>query len=141
DRLENAARALGLDEREKLWGARAREMRAEIESRGWNAKLGRFAATLDGADMDASLLQLVDPRFLADHDPRLLATLAAMERMLRRGTRVVRYATEDDLGLPETAFHFCTFWVIEALYRVRREKEARTLFDEMLERRTPAGLL
>ena len=141
DRLENAARALGLADREALWGARAREMRAEIEKRAWNDELGRFAATLDGADMDASLLQLVDARFLADDDPRFLATLEGMERMLRRGSHVLRYATEDDFGLPETAFNFCTFWFIEALYRVGRREEARALFTEMLERRTDAGLL
>lgn len=141
DRLENAARVLGLDAREKVWGARAREMRAEIEQRAWNSQIGRFAATLDGSDMDASLLQLVDARFLADDDPRFLSTLEAMERMLRRGSHVLRYATEDDFGMPETAFNFCTFWFIEALYRVGRKEEARTLFSEMLDRRTPAGLL
>ncbi|MCR6645224.1 MAG: glycoside hydrolase family 15 protein [Terricaulis sp.] len=141
DKLENAARVLGLTEREALWGARAREMRGEIEKRAWNEQLGRFAATLGGGDMDASLLQLVDARFLEADDPRFLATLDAMERMLRRGSHVLRYATEDDFGLPETAFNFCTFWFIEALHRVGREEEARALFSEMLARRTHAGLL
>jgi GH15 family glucan-1,4-alpha-glucosidase len=141
DRLENAARVLGLSEREKLWGARAREMRVEIERRAWNSEIGRFTATLDGADMDASLLQLVDARFLADDDPRFLATLDGIEQMLRRGSHVLRYATEDDFGLPETAFNFCTFWFIEALFRVGRRDEARALFAEMLTRRTHAGLL
>ncbi len=141
DRLENAARVLGLSERERLWGARAREMRAKIERGAWNEKAGRFAATLGGDDMDASLLQLVDARFLADDDPRFLATLDGMERTLRRGSHVLRYATEDDFGMPETAFNFCTFWFIEALYRVGRRDEARALFNEMLSRRTHAGLL
>ncbi|HRP10798.1 MAG TPA: glycoside hydrolase family 15 protein [Terricaulis sp.] len=141
DKLENAARVLGLAEREALWGERAREMRGEIEKRAWNEQLGRFAATLGGGDMDASLLQLVDARFLEADDPRFLATLEAVERMLRRGSHVLRYATEDDFGLPETAFNFCTFWFIEALYRVGRKDEARALFTEMLARRTHAGLL
>lgn len=141
DRLENAARALGLAEHEAMWGVRAREMRAEIEARAWNAEINRFGATLGGADMDASLLQLVDARFLSEDDPRFLSTLEAMERMLRRGSHVLRYATEDDFGLPETAFNFCTFWFIEALYRVGRQAEARGLFEEMLARRTHAGLL
>ncbi|HRO03363.1 MAG TPA: glycoside hydrolase family 15 protein, partial [Terricaulis sp.] len=80
-------------------------------------------------------------RFLEADDPRFLATLEAVERMLRRGSHVLRYATEDDFGLPETAFNFCTFWFIEALYRVGRKDEARALFTEMLARRTHAGLL
>ena len=33
---------------------------------------------------------------------------------------MLRYAAEDDFGLPETAFNFCTFWLIEALHLVGR---------------------
>jgi GH15 family glucan-1,4-alpha-glucosidase len=91
--------------------------------------------------MDASLLQLLDTRFLAADDPRFVSTLEAVERELRRGSNVLRYATEDDFGFPQTAFNCCTFWFIEALYDVGRREEARTLFDEMLRRRTSAGLL
>ena len=40
-----------------------------------------------------------------------------------------------------TAFNFCTFWLIEALHLSGRAEEARKLFDEMLSRRTAAGLL
>jgi GH15 family glucan-1,4-alpha-glucosidase len=54
---------------------------------------------------------------------------------------MLRYATEDDFGLPRTAFNFCTFWLIEAMHIMGREREARALFEEMLSRRTAAGLL
>ncbi len=54
---------------------------------------------------------------------------------------MLRYATEDDFGLPHTAFNVCTFWLIEALHFTGRDADARLLFAEMLERRTPAGLL
>jgi GH15 family glucan-1,4-alpha-glucosidase len=47
----------------------------------------------------------------------------------------------DDFGTPKTAFNFCTFWLIEALHLSGRTQEARTLFEEMLSRRTAAGLL
>ena len=45
------------------------------------------------------------------------------------------------LGLPKTAFNFCTFWLIEALHLSGRTNEARQLFEEMVGRRTTAGLL
>ena len=64
-----------------------------------------------------------------------------MEDGLRRGSYMLRYATEDDFGLPETAFNVCTFWLIEALHATGREADARALFEEMLGRRTAAGLL
>jgi GH15 family glucan-1,4-alpha-glucosidase len=141
DRLANAAAHLRLPDRAQLWRARAEEIRAAILSKAWNAELGRFAATLGGREMDASLLQMLDTRFIAPDDERFLATLSALERDLRRGEHVLRYADEDDFGLPQTAFNFCTFWYIEALHLVGRREEARQLFERMLERRTRAGLL
>jgi pentatricopeptide repeat protein len=67
--------------------------------------------------------------------------MKAVEAGLRRGAHMLRYATEDDFGLPATAFNVCTFWLIEALHAMGRSEEARSLFNEMLSRRTAAGLL
>jgi GH15 family glucan-1,4-alpha-glucosidase len=139
--LGNAAEKLGLSERAAHWRGRAEEIRSAILDKAWNPELGRFAATLGGAEMDASLLQMLDTRFLPPDDERFLATMEALERELKRGTHVLRYAAEDDFGLPETAFNFCTFWLIEALYLVGRRDEARAMFDDMMKRLTPAGLL
>jgi GH15 family glucan-1,4-alpha-glucosidase len=141
DRLGNAAEALGLDERAALWRERAQAIRATIESRAWHEGEQRFAASFGSAELDASLLQLIDMRFLEPGDPRFIATLNAVEQGLRRGEHMLRYASEDDFGLPETAFNFCTFWLIEALHMVGRTEEARELYEVMLTRLTPAGLL
>jgi pentatricopeptide repeat protein len=141
DRLGNAAAQLGLDERALFWNERAAKVRATIDKRAWNAELGRFAATFEGDELDASLLQLVDLRFIAANDPRNEATVAAVETGLRKGSYLLRYAIPDDFGAPQTAFNICTFWLVEALYLAGRIDEARSLFEEMLERRTTAGLL
>jgi GH15 family glucan-1,4-alpha-glucosidase len=141
DRLANAASKLGLSDRATYWSDRAKKVRDTIERRAWNEELGRYAATFEGDGLDASLLQLVDVRFCAPTEPRMQATMRAVEEGLRRGTFMLRYAVPDDFGLPETAFNFCTFWLIEALHLSGRTKEARTLFEEMLGRRTAAGLL
>jgi GH15 family glucan-1,4-alpha-glucosidase len=141
DRLANIADALGLDERARLWREREAAVRRTIEERACVEKEGRFGASFGGAELDASLLQLIDMRFLEPDDPRFLATFEAVERELRRGEHMLRYAAEDDFGLPETAFNFCTFWLIEALHIVGRRDEARELYERMLERLTPAGLL
>jgi GH15 family glucan-1,4-alpha-glucosidase len=141
DRLANAAQSLALPDREAHWRARAEEIKATLLDKAFNKDLGRFAATLGGDEMDASLLQMLDTRFIAPNDTRFLATLQALEQDLRRGAHVLRYAQPDDFGLPETAFNFCTFWLIEALYLVGRHTEARELFEGMLARRTHAGLL
>jgi len=141
DRLGNAAESLGLHERAALWRERAAAIRRRIESDAWHKGEGRFAASFGSAELDASLLQLIDMRFLDANDPRFIATFEAVEKGLRRGDHMLRYASEDDFGLPETAFNFCTFWLIEALHIVGRGAEARRLYESMLERLTPAGLL
>jgi GH15 family glucan-1,4-alpha-glucosidase len=141
DRLANAAQALGLTDRATLWQERADHIRSTIEHSAWREDTDRLSATFSGDDLDASLIQLLDLRFLEPGDPRFLSTLKSVEGGLRRGSHMLRYATEDDFGLPETAFNVCTFWLIEALYMTGRHADARELFEEMLSRRTRSGLL
>jgi len=141
DRLANAAGALGLAERESFWRDRAERIRARIETEAWREPTQRISATFGGDDLDASLIQLLDLRFVKPGDERFQGTLRAVEDGLRRGSHMLRYATEDDFGLPHTAFNVCTFWLIEALWLTGRAGDARELFEEMLSRRTPAGLL
>jgi GH15 family glucan-1,4-alpha-glucosidase len=141
DRLANIAGELGLGAREKLWRKRAAAVRKAIEERALLEDGQRFSAVFDGDVLDASLLQLLDMRFLDAGDPRFVSTFAAVEKALRRGEHMLRYSTEDDFGRPETAFNFCTFWFIEALHLVGRHEEARELYAKMLDRLTPAGLL
>jgi GH15 family glucan-1,4-alpha-glucosidase len=141
DRLGNAAEKLGLTARAAFWHKRAGAIRATIERNAFNDELGHFVATFGGDELDASLTQLVDLRFLRPDDPRNRETLRAIEKQLRRGSNLLRYDRPDDFGAPETAFNFCTFWFIEGLHLIGETEEARRLFEEMLARRTHAGLL
>ena len=141
DRLANAATALGLTEKSTFWQDRADIIREKIMQMAWRDETNRVSATFGGDDLDASIIQLLDLRFLSPDDKRFTGTLAAVEEGLRRGSHMLRYATEDDFGLPATAFNVCTFWLIEALHATGRIAEARELFEEMLSRRTAAGLL
>ena len=143
DRLANAAEKLGLTDRaSSVDGARGRSSGPRIEARAWNAKGGHFAATFGGDELDASLTQLVDLRFLApgrsapSGDPE-----GDRDSTCGAGSNLLRYDLPDDFGAPETAFNFCTFWFIEALHLIGETDEARRLFEEMLTRRNHAGLL
>ncbi|MBU0669662.1 MAG: glycoside hydrolase family 15 protein, partial [Alphaproteobacteria bacterium] len=102
---------------------------------------GHYGASFESDYLDASLLQMVELRFLSPDNERFLETFAAVERDLRRGDHMLRYAAEDDFGAPETAFNVCTFWLIEALHLVGRDDEARVLFETMLSHTTRSGLL
>ena len=141
DRLANAAEALGLNDRATFWHDRAAQIRTRIEQDAWREETNRLSATFEGDDLDASLIQLLELRFLEPDDPRFRGTLEAVEAGLRRGSHMLRYASEDDFGVPHTAFNVCTFWLIEALHFTGRNDDARELLEEMIARRTPAGLL
>lgn len=141
DRLANVAAELGKETRRKHWRGRADAIRAKIEKEAWNEDLGHYVAAFGNSHLDASLLQMVELRFLKPEDERFRATFAAIEKALRRGAHMLRYDTEDDFGAPETAFNICTFWLIEALHMVGRSEEARGLLETMLAHRTASGLL
>ena len=96
---------------------------------------------MDGDTLDASLLRLHEVGFLAADDPRFVSTVETIEKELRHGDFVYRYAERDDFGVPENAFLACTFWYINALAALGRRDEARRLFENILACRGRHGLL
>ncbi len=147
DRLAKVAGTLGKRDRQSHWDrARRRHPRPPSKTDAWvegeiGEEGGHYGASFQSDYLDASLLQMVELRFLAPDNPRFQSTFAAIEKTLRRGEHMLRYASEDDFGLPETAFNVCTFWLIEALHLAGRDEEARALFETMLGHTTQTGLL
>ncbi len=143
DRLSKVADHIGKPDRAKFWRDRARAITEKIEDKAWkdNGEGGHYGASFESDYLDASLLQLLELRYVEPDDPRFVATFEMVERDLRRGEHMLRYAAEDDFGAPETAFNICTFWLIEALALMGRKDEARELFTTMLGHRTQSGLL
>src|SRR5690606_8557476 len=79
--------------------------------------------------------------FVEPDDPRFIATVEAIGRALRHGDYLFRYIVADDFGTPETSFTICSFWYVDALAAIGRVDEARSLFEQLLSRRNPLGLL
>lgn len=141
DRLARIAAHFGLGDRAGHWSARAQTVRTAIDAQAWNPGLNAYTESFGGDDVEAGLLLMAEVGYLRADDPRFLGTVSAIERRLRRGPYLFRYAAADDFGLPETAFNICTFWYLDALARVGRAGEARELFENMLSRRNHVGLL
>lgn len=141
DRLARIAAQIGLPDRASHWRMHADRMRKEILERSWNEKLGVIGASFGGEGMDASLLLLPELHFLSADDPRFRQTMAAVEKELKQGDYIFRYSEKDDFGVPQNAFIVCTFWYIDALAATGRKEEARDLFNTMVARRNPHGLL
>jgi GH15 family glucan-1,4-alpha-glucosidase len=135
------AARLGLSDRAAHWNGLAESIGSTILERTWNPKRGAFAAAIDSNDLDASVLLLPQLGLVDAKDPRFVSTVDAIQRELVRGQHVMRYAAEDDFGLPETAFLVCRFWLIDALWHLGRMEEARDMFRDALNHRNHYGLL
>ncbi|MEQ8379260.1 glycoside hydrolase family 15 protein [Parvibaculum sp.] len=141
DRLAHIAEHLGLVERSRYWRGKADQIHATICKCAWNEEMGAFTESFGGDQLDAGLLLMAEVNFLQPDDPRFRSTLLAVEKALRRGHHMFRYATADDFGTPRNAFNICTFWYIDALTRVGRTEEAREIFESILACRNSLGLL
>lgn len=79
------ARALGQMEQAEAWQAEAQLIRAEVLTLGWHEERQVFLQTYTpGSPLDISVLALGLWGLLPPRDPRLVATVKAMERPLRR---------------------------------------------------------
>ena len=141
DRLAKIAAVLGLAHRSVYWRNGANHIHDVICQRAWNEKKQAFTAAFGGEVLDASVLLLHDVGFLAADDPRFAKTVAAVERELKNGDYVYRYAEADDFGVPENAFVVCTFWYIYALAALGRAEEARGLFGNLVRKCNRHGLM
>ena len=135
------AARLGLHDRARHWHGIANSIGDALLQRVWNPKRQAFAAAEGVDDMDASVLLLPELGLIEAHDPRFASTVAAIEQDLVRGRHVMRYAAEDDFGLPETEFLVCRFWLIDALAALGRREEARERYQDALALRNSYGLL
>ena len=125
-----------------------RKVRAEIFDvvcrRGYNESIGAFTQTLDGTNLDASLLMLPLIGFLPPSDPRIKGTVEAIGRDLMADGLIRRYHThETDDGLPpgEGTFLACSFWYASNLALLGRQDEAEALFERLLGLCNDVGLL
>jgi GH15 family glucan-1,4-alpha-glucosidase len=141
DRLAKIAAQLGLGERATYWRGRADTIRDDVLAHAWDEGLQTFVEGRESRRLDASLLLLADLGFVDADDPRFVSTVEAVGRELKRGDMLFRYVAPDDFGAPETSFTICTFWYIDALAAIGRMGEARALFERILARRNPLGLM
>jgi GH15 family glucan-1,4-alpha-glucosidase len=140
-RLAAIASHLGLHDRAAYWTETAGKIQAPLLQRAWNETCESFTAGFGLEVLDASVLLLPETGIIEPNDPRFVKTVAAIERELLREKHVMRYANEDDFGMPEAAFLTCRFWLIDAWWWLGRREEARDLFVDALGYRNRYGLL
>ena len=113
---------------------------------GFSAVDGALALHLGSqlTSIDASVLLVPLVGFLPADDPRVVATVAAIQERLTQDGFVYRYdssITDDGVGGHEGTFLMCTFWLADVLLLQGRVKEARAIFDRLVGLRNDVGLL
>jgi GH15 family glucan-1,4-alpha-glucosidase len=118
----------------------------EVCRAGFDPTRNAFTQYYGSRELDASLLQMPILGFLPPDDPRVIGTVAAIERELVVDGFVFRYSAdivtsgEDPLPV-EGAFVMCTFWLAVNYALAGREAEARATFDRMFGVANDVGLL
>jgi GH15 family glucan-1,4-alpha-glucosidase len=144
DRAVRDAEQFGLEGPVDRWRALRGAVHAELCAKGYDTERGAFVQYFGGRELDASLLMMPLVGFLPAQDPRVLGTVAAIERELLHDGFVRRYSAAEDVdGLPrgEGTFLLCTFWLADVYALQGRLAEARRLFDRLLSLRNDVGLL
>ncbi|WP_030684189.1 glycoside hydrolase family 15 protein [Streptomyces sp. NRRL B-1347] len=128
------------------WRRLRDEIHDEVCARGYDADRGTFTQSYGSRELDAAVLLIPRVGFLPPDDPRVLGTIDAVREDL--GTRegfVRRYSTDgvkvDGLPGHEGVFLACSFWLADALHLAGRTKEARALFERLLDLCNDVGLL
>ncbi|MEP6557037.1 MAG: glycoside hydrolase family 15 protein [Burkholderiales bacterium] len=134
----SGGRDLGDGDRHRIEALRT-HMRDVICKEGFNEGMNSFTSYFGGQELDASLLLLPKLGFLPADEPRMAATIGAIEQHLMRDGLVYRNLSNN--LVPEGAFLACTCWLAECQLLQGRRDAARASIERVLAVRGPLGLL
>ncbi len=144
DRAVKSVECLGQEGPVDHWKEVRDQIHEQVCSEGFSKKRNAFVQYYGSELLDASLLMMPLVGFLPADDPRVAGTVEAIQRDLMKDGFVKRYDTGSSVdGLPpgEGAFLPCTFWLVDNLYLIGRQDEARELFERLLGLCNDVGLI
>jgi alpha,alpha-trehalase len=132
DRAAKIAQLLDKQYYSQTWRGIANDIKEDVLKKGWNSELQTFTQTYDNSELDASLLLMAEYGFIPATDIKFQKTVLAVKNALFFNGLVYRYKNTDDFGRPLSSFTICTFWLIQALFRIGMKEEARVMFEDIL---------
>jgi GH15 family glucan-1,4-alpha-glucosidase len=126
------------------WRSLRDKIHGHVCQHGFNPSVGTFVQSYGSTALDASLLLIPLVGFLPASDPRVVATIEAIERELVVDGFVLRYDLEksdDGIAGDEATFLLCSFWLVDCLIMLGRRDAALNLFNRLLNVRNDLGLL
>jgi GH15 family glucan-1,4-alpha-glucosidase len=116
---------------------------AQVCESGFDSIRNSFVQSYDSTHLDASQLLIPQVGFLPADDPRVVGTIAAIERSLVVDGLVLRYSTATNVdALPpgEGTFLPCSFWLADSYLLSGRREEGEALFERLLSLSNDVGL-
>ncbi|HTW21201.1 MAG TPA: glycoside hydrolase family 15 protein [Mycobacteriales bacterium] len=144
DRAVLAVEKFGLSGLVEKWRGIRDSIHEEVCREGYDADRGTFTQSYGSKSLDAATLLIPQVGFLPPDDPRVIGTVDTIARELTHDGFVLRYDTSaagDGLRGTEGAFLACTLWLADDLHLIGRDREARELFERVLDLRNDVGLL
>ncbi len=148
DRAVRIADRFGIHDTEAHPVNKWRKLRDRIHRQvcrhGFDSRLNSFVQAYGSTELDASLLLLPLVGFLPPEDPRIVGTIAAVEKNLLRDGFVMRYRPNpkvDRQQAGEGVFLACSFWMVTNLKLQRRDDDAHAMFQSLMKVRNDLGLL
>lgn len=140
DRAIKIARIFNKTRKLERWTALEQAIKNDILANAWNPEVEAFTQSYGSSHLDASVLLMESYGFIHARDPKFVSTVRAIERNLSHEGLLYRYKNEDDFGLPSSSFTICTFWFVNALYKIGEQQRAQEWFDRLLSYANHLGL-
>jgi GH15 family glucan-1,4-alpha-glucosidase len=146
DRAVRAVEEFGLEGPLDRWRALRDQIHREVCEKGFNPARGAFTQFYGSDLLDAALLMIPLVGFLPATDERVRTTIELIQEELVVEGYVQRYHPDksgavDGLPPGEGSFLPCSFWLVDCLHLLGREREARDMFQRLLDIRTGLGLI
>ncbi|MBW8199234.1 glycoside hydrolase family 15 protein [Flagellimonas abyssi] len=140
DRAIKVANMFGKTRKLERWTALEQKIKDDIHENAWNSDINAFVQSYGSRHLDASVLLMEPYGFIHPRDPKYVSTVKAIEEGLSNDGLLYRYKNEDDFGLPSSSFTICTFWFINALFKIGEEEKALEQFERLLSYSNHLGL-
>ena len=144
DRAIKSAEKFGFKAPLAEWRSLRETIHRDVCDKGFDKGQNSFVEAYGTNVLDASILLLPSVGFLPPSDPRVIGTLAAVEKYLMRDGFVLRHdprRVSDEQEPIEGAFLACTLWLADAHVLAGHIEKAETLFERVLGVANDLGLL
>jgi GH15 family glucan-1,4-alpha-glucosidase len=144
DRAIKSVETFGFDAPVERWRALRDEICRDVCENGFDARQNTFVESYGSQLLDASILLLPAVGFLPASDPRVLGTIAAIEKYMMRDGFVLRHdprEISDEIQPIEGAFLACSLWLADACVLAGAIDKAQALFDRVVAVANDLGLL